>query len=95
MTPSHEPPYPDHKPQITRLRRIQGQVEGIQAMIEDGRYCPEIITQIQAARAALKSLEALILEKHLKHCMMEAFQLTNSAKKNKKISELLNLFKRS
>jgi len=86
---------PDHKAQISRLRRVKGQVEGIEKMIEDRRYCPEIITQIRAASAALKSFEASILERHLKHCVSDAMASKNTTEQNKKIADLLDLFKRS
>ena len=91
----NEHSHPDHKAQISRLRRIKGQVEGVEKMIEARRYCPEIITQIRAASAALKSLEASILERHLRHCVADALESKNTTEQNKKIAELLDLFKRS
>ncbi len=87
--------HPNHKAQISRLRRVKGQVEGIEKMISERRYCPEIITQIRAARAALKSLEANVIETHLQHCVQEAMTSKDTANKQKKINEIVELFKNS
>ena len=57
--------HPSHIENIPRLNRIAGQIEGIKKMIEDGRYCPEIISQLRAVRAAVKAVESNILQKHL------------------------------
>jgi len=87
--------HPTHKAQISRLRRVKGQIEGIEKMIVDRRYCPEIITQIRAARAALKSLEANVLETHFQHCVQDVMTSKDAAAKQKKINEILLLFKDS
>ena len=87
--------HPDHKPQIARLSRVKGQLEGIEKMIVERRYCPEIITQLKAAAAAIKSLEASILEKHLGHCVAAAMKSSGSKEQSKKIQELIQLFKKS
>ena len=63
-------------------------------MIEDKRYCPEIITQLKAVSSACQSLEIIMLQKHLETCVMEAFHSTDKIIKNKKIQELTNLYKR-
>lgn len=63
-------------------------------MIEGNEYCPDILTQTNAARSAIKSLEASILETHLGHCVKDAFTSSNKREANKKIEELMNLFKR-
>ncbi len=55
-----------------RLRRIAGQVAGIQTMIEEDRYCVEILTQISACRSALDSVAGLMLEDHTRHCVLGA-----------------------
>ena len=84
---------PNHGENLPRLNRISGQVEGIKKMIEEGRYCMDIIIQIKAARSALKSVEKNILKKHLQHCVAAAFS-SNEAREEK-IDELIALFEQS
>lgn len=84
--------YPSHIDNIPRLNRIAGQIEGIKKMIEAGRYCPEIISQLRAVRSALKSVESNILQKHLQHCVAQSFASTED--KEQKIAELKTLFDR-
>ena len=57
--------HPSHDAEIKRLNRIAGQVEGIKRMIEEGRYCPEILSQLRAVRSAVKGIETEILRRHL------------------------------
>ena len=83
----------DHSSQKKRMARIKGQFEGIERMIDDGRYCPEILQQIKAVRSALKGLELGILETHLKGCVRKAFDSKNTNESNEKIEELLNLMR--
>lgn len=59
---------------IIQLRRIEGQIRGIQAMLENDRYCIDILTQIQAARASLTNVGLKILEGHAKGCVVSAIQ---------------------
>lgn len=82
---------PSHMENMPRLNRIGGQIEGIKKMIEDGRYCPDIITQLRAVRSALKAVESNILKKHLQHCVALSFTHED---KDKKIEELKMLFDR-
>lgn len=84
--------HPDHKDNIPRLNRIAGQIEGIKKMIEEGRYCPEIISQLRAVRSAVKAVEANILQKHLQHCVAQSF--SSDGDKEQKIEELKKLFDR-
>lgn len=86
--------HPDHSVDIPRLNRIGGQIAGVKKMIEEDRHCPEILTQIRAVRAALKGLEASILERHLGHCVIESLNANDPAAVKKKIDELKDLFKR-
>jgi len=92
-----EPPsdkqHPDHSKEIHRINRISGQLEGIKRMISQTEYCPKIITQIQAVRAALKSLESIILEKHLETCVQAAFNSKDQKEANAKMAELIALFR--
>lgn len=57
---------------LKRLRRIEGQVRGLQQMLEDGRYCIDVLTQISAATKALQSVAMGLLDDHLRHCVAEA-----------------------
>ena len=66
--------HPCHKNELAKLNRISGQIEGIKKMISDGRYCPDILTQLRAARAAIRTVEAIILETHLQNCVTEAIE---------------------
>ena len=83
-----------HKELLNRLARIGGQVNGIKRMIEEEKYCIEIITQIQAARSALRSLELQILEKHMHHCVSDAFQSGDTENAEQKLEELLKVMKK-
>jgi CsoR family transcriptional regulator, copper-sensing transcriptional repressor len=57
---------------LTRLRRIEGQVRGLQRMVEDDKYCIDILTQVAAATRALQSVALGLLEEHLSHCVVDA-----------------------
>jgi DNA-binding FrmR family transcriptional regulator len=83
----------DHTPQLKRLSRIKGQVEGIERMIVDRRYCPEIVMQIKAIRSALKSLELTVIEGHLKHCVKQAIDSRDPFVAQEKVDEILELIK--
>jgi len=87
--------HPDHHKSVARLRRVRGQIDGIEKMIVQRKYCPDIMIQLKAAQSALKSLEMNVLETHLKHCVTNAMKESSSAKRNEKIEELLNLFSKS
>ncbi len=84
-------PHPDHAPELARVRRVKGQVEGIEKMINERRYCPDIIIQIRAAKAALTSLEANIMKTHLKHCVKDALRSRNVLSADEKIQEIVEL----
>ncbi len=82
-----------HLHEIPRLKRIKGQVDGIERMIGEKRYCVEILQQIKAAKSAMQALENSILKTHLEGCVREAFEskdVINAGKKIAEISELLN-----
>jgi CsoR family transcriptional regulator, copper-sensing transcriptional repressor len=83
----------DHTPQLKRIARVRGQVDGIERMVTAKRYCPEIIQQIKAARSALKALELEIYEGHLKGCVQSALASKNPKDTNKKIDELIALMR--
>lgn len=84
-----------HDENITALYRIEGQIRGIQRMIEQGAYCIDIVTQIQAAQAALGSVGRKILKKHLEQCVAETMKSKSKAAAAEKIDELMGVLKRS
>lgn len=86
--------HPSHEKQVPNLNRISGQVEGVKKMIADGRYCPEILTQLRAIRSAIKSVELRILHTHLESCVSEAFQSQDQSEQRKKIEEIQELIKK-
>ena len=81
----------DHSAQKKRVARIKGQVAAIERMIDEGRYCPEIIQQVKAVRSALKGLETKIFEAHLKGCVRKALNSKSVIESNQKIDELVEL----
>ncbi len=78
-----------------RLKRIEGQVRGLSRMVEEGRYCIDIVTQISAVRAALRRAEEEILRDHMGHCVEHAIASGNKADQRKKISEIMDVLQRS
>ena len=84
----------DHKAQLSRVNRIEGQVRGIGKMIEDDKYCIDILTQVKAVRSAMKSLELEVLESHLNCCLKRAIDSESKEEMNEKVSEILTLIKR-
>ena len=76
---------------LTRLARIEGQVRGVRKMLEDERYCIDILTQINAARAALDKVEQEILREHLQHCVAHAFNDGSPGDRQQKIDELITV----
>ena len=78
-----------------RLNRIEGQVRGIARMVEDDRYCIDIVTQIAAVRAALRRLEEEVLRDHVAHCVEHAISSGNKADQRQKITELMAVIGRS
>jgi len=77
-----------------RLRRIEGQVRGIARMIDDDRYCIDILTQVQAVRAALKRVEDEILRDHVEHCVEHAIASGDRSEQRTKITELVEVLGR-
>jgi CsoR family transcriptional regulator, copper-sensing transcriptional repressor len=99
MTPSpHEPAgprvYPSHADQLERLSKIEGQLKGIRRMIEDRRYCMDILPQIRAVHGGLRQVELGVLESHVNHCVMEAVQARNSGAVRDKIDEVVRVLSR-
>jgi DNA-binding FrmR family transcriptional regulator len=87
--------YASEKPALVRrLHRIEGQVRGIERMVEDDRYCIDILTQISAATTALESLALQILDDHIRHCVAGALASGDEADATAKVEELLEAVKR-
>jgi CsoR family transcriptional regulator, copper-sensing transcriptional repressor len=78
-----------------RLGRIEGQVRGLSKMVDDDRYCIDIVTQISAVRAALRRVEEEILRDHVGHCVEHAIASGNKADQRQKITELMEVIGRS
>ena len=82
-------------PCLTRLARIEGQVRGLSRMIEDDRYCIDIVTQIAAVRAALRRVEEEVLRDHIAHCVEHAIVSGNTAEQRRLVTELMHVLGRS
>lgn len=80
---------------IRRLKILEGQIRGLQKMVEKEEYCLKILQQTSAVKQAISSIEDLILENHLNTCVTEAIKGKNKKEKKKKIKELLEIFKNS
>jgi DNA-binding FrmR family transcriptional regulator len=78
-----------------RLGRIEGQVRGLSKMVEEDRYCIDIVTQISAVRAALRRVEEEILKDHVSHCVERAISSGDKVDQRKKISELMDVIGRA
>lgn len=79
---------------LARVSRIEGQLGGIHRMIENERYCIDILTQIQAVKAALKRVEEEVLKEHAATCVADAIKSGNAKNQQKKFSELVTLISR-
>ncbi len=79
---------------IKRLRRIEGQVGGLSRMVEYDRYCVDVLTQINAVRAALHKVEEKILHDHVSHCVADAFTAGDAAEQRHKVEELITTIER-
>jgi DNA-binding FrmR family transcriptional regulator len=80
---------------LNRLSRIEGQVRGVARMVEEGRYCIDVLTQIQAVRAALARVETEMLKDHLGQCIETAITGGNPEEQRRKAGELIQLLERS
>ena len=91
-----QPCHPDHSAELKRLKRIQGQLEGIERMILGRRYCIDILNQTKAVTSAIHSLESALLEKHIRHCVRDSFEQkdSNNEQIEDKITEIMDIFKK-
>lgn len=86
--------WPAHIEELNRLRKIEGQIRGIQKMIEDRRYCIEILTQISSVVGAIMEVENNILNRHLRSCVHESLKKGNREEKEKKIDEIIEVLRK-
>jgi DNA-binding FrmR family transcriptional regulator len=80
---------------LRRLGRIEGQVRGLSRMVEEDRYCIDVVTQIAAVRAALRRVEEEVLRDHVAHCVEHAIESGDAKEQRRKISELIEVLGRS
>jgi DNA-binding FrmR family transcriptional regulator len=80
---------------LKRLKRIEGQIRGLAGMVEDDRYCIDVVTQIAAARTALRRVEEEILRAHVAHCVEHAINSGDKADQRRKIAELMEVVSRA
>jgi CsoR family transcriptional regulator, copper-sensing transcriptional repressor len=80
---------------LKRLNRIEGQVRGLSRMVQEGRYCIDIVTQISAVRAALRRAEEEILRDHVSHCVEHAIASGDKKDQRRKITEIIEVLGRS
>lgn len=90
-----EPADPAIKRTITRLKRIGGQVDGVIRMIEDDRYCIDVLTQIAAVQAALGKVGHEVLERHMQTCVAQAMESGDPAERERVVQELMDVLQRS
>jgi DNA-binding FrmR family transcriptional regulator len=82
------PGYESHKGQVKgRLKRIEGQIRGVQKMVDEDRYCIDVLTQVGAVKAALDAVALLLLEDHTEHCVVEAIQAGDGSTKIRELNE--------
>jgi DNA-binding FrmR family transcriptional regulator len=80
---------------LKRLSRIEGQVRGLSRMVEEDRYCIDIVTQIAAVRAALRRVEEEVLRAHVGHCVAHAMRSGDEAEQRQKVDELIEVIARA
>ncbi len=89
------PGYHDDKTKvISRLKRVEGQVRGIQRMVEDDTYCIDVLTQVSAVTKALQSVAVLLLDDHLRHCVTHAIQSDDPDETDRILTEAMSSIER-
>lgn len=86
--------HPGHQSQLARLKRIHGQVAGLSRMVEEERYCADILIQLRAVQAALGAVEQEILKNHIAHCVAGAIESGDPHERDAKLTELYQILKR-
>ena len=79
---------------LGRLRRIEGQVQGIQRMVEEKKYCVDILLQLTAVEGAVEQVQRLLLGRHIEFCVADAIRSGSARDRQKKVDELLEVFSR-
>lgn len=79
---------------LTALKRVEGQVRGVAKMVAEDRYCIDVVTQIEAVRAALARVESDLLRQHLGHCVHRAMASRDAGERERVIDELVGVFRR-
>ena len=85
----------DHSSELGKLKKLKGQIEGVEKMINEQRYCADVIGQVRAVRSGLLSVEASMLETHLKNCVSEAIRQGKQSEVDTKIDEIVQIFRQS
>ena len=80
---------------LKRLQRIEGQVRGLTRMVDEDRYCIDVVTQISAVRAALRRVEEQVLRDHVAHCVEHAIASGDKADQRRKVAELMDVIGRA
>ncbi|HAT7841703.1 metal-sensitive transcriptional regulator [Legionella pneumophila] len=88
------PKHPEHHQELSRLNRVTGQLEGIKRMIEEQRYCVDILSQLRAVRNAVKTIELGVLERHVLNCLNEVACHGSQESRQKKMDEIMGLLKK-
>ena len=86
---------PSHRDSLVALRRIEGQVRGVQKMVENRKYCIDILNQIHAIKGALVRIEEKIIERHFQNCVTQAIKGSSEREKQQKLDEILTLIRKS
>ncbi|HSB69454.1 MAG TPA: metal-sensitive transcriptional regulator [Candidatus Methylomirabilis sp.] len=79
---------------LHRLRRIQGQVQGVQRMVEEDKYCVDTMLQISAIQGALEQVSKILMHRHIESCVLDSMQAGSDGERAKKIEELIGVFSR-
>jgi DNA-binding FrmR family transcriptional regulator len=79
---------------LLRLRRVEGQVRGVQKMVEQDRYCPDVLVQMSAIHESLRAVERILMKNHLQHCATEALRSGDAKQAQRTYNELTELFYR-
>jgi len=87
-------PTPSHRDDLARLRRIEGQIKGIQKMIDEERYCIDILTQLDAVSGAVRKVAENILQRHLRSCVHDSLAAGPRADRESKIEEIVDILGR-
>jgi len=83
-----------HKEQLVFLKKIEGQIRGIQKMIDEGKYCVDILNQVHSVIFALARVEDKILERHFESCVVTAVKCKSETERKQKMDEILRLISR-